>query len=120
MGFAAPHRTDNAMKELESLSILEKAIHLARVAWFQALADVYPDDIEARHRLLRDTIHTADGFIRNDSHDVPFWALGDPSVEFRPIRLGDRGNLWTWLDWMASSSSNAAASTIMAQALVRK
>jgi hypothetical protein len=85
------------------------------LAWFQALADTYPDDTEARDALMRDTHHVADAFIRSDSHKVPFWKPGDSEVVFRPIQEGDDGNLWTWLDWMMSSSSNAAASTVMSQ-----
>ena len=85
------------------------------LAWFQALADVYPDDTKARDALLYNTHHVADAFIRSDSHKVPFWEPGDSEVVFRPIQEGDDGNLWTWLDWMMSSSSNAAASTVMSQ-----
>jgi hypothetical protein len=83
------------------------------LAWFQALADLYPDDVEARRRVLHDSIVTANDFIERDSHEVPFWKPGDPKVVWRPIELGDSGNLWTWLDWMASASSNAAASMVM-------
>jgi len=85
------------------------------LAWFQALADTYPDDTKARDALLYNTHHVADAFIRSDSHKVPFWEPGDSEVVFRPIQEGDDGNLWTWLDWMMSSSSNAAASTVMSQ-----
>ena len=85
------------------------------LAWFQALADAYPDDTQARDALLKNTHHVADAFIRSDSHKVPFWKPGDSEIEYRPIREGDEGNLWTWLDWMMSSSSNAAASTMMSQ-----
>ncbi len=85
------------------------------LAWFQALADAYPDDTEARDALLYNTHHVADAFIRSDGHKVPFWNPGDAKVVFRPIQEGDDGNLWTWLDWMMSSSSNAAASTVMSQ-----
>ena len=85
------------------------------LAWFQALADVYPDDTQARDALLYDTHHIADAFIRSDSHKVPMWQPGDEKVVYRPIQEGDDGNLWTWLDWMMSSSSNAAASTMMSQ-----
>jgi hypothetical protein len=88
---------------------------LVALALFQALADAYPDDLEARRRILRETVVTADGFIRTDTHDVPFWEPGDPKVDQRPIREGDRGNLWTWLDWMLSSSSNAAGSQVLSQ-----
>jgi hypothetical protein len=85
------------------------------LAWFQALADAYPDDTAKRNALLYNTHHVADAFIRSDSHKVPFWKPGDAEVVYRPIQEGDDGNLWTWLDWMMSSSSNAAASTVMSQ-----
>lgn len=88
------------------------------LAWFQALADLYPGDDATRDALMRDTVVTADGFVRHDSHDVPFWLPGDPAVEYRPIQEGDAANLWTWLDWMLSSSSNAAGSTMMAQLML--
>ncbi len=88
------------------------------LAWFQALADAYPDDTAARDALLYNTHHAADAFIRSDSHKVPFWQPGDSEVVYRPIQEGDDGNLWTWLDWMMSSSSNAAASTMMSQLML--
>ena len=83
---------------------------MVALAWFQALADRYPEDLEARRRLLRETPIVADAFIQSDHHTVPFWKPGDTRVVQRKIALGDRANLWTYLDWMASSSSNAAAS----------
>lgn len=83
------------------------------LAWMQALADVYPDDIDARKRVLREAKITADEFIRTDSHVVPFWQPGDARVVKRPIEEGDTANVWTYLDWMASASSNAAAAMLM-------
>lgn len=80
---------------------------------FQVLADLYPKDIEARQALLRNTTVLADDFIRNDHHSVPFWKPGDKRVIKRRLRQGDRGSLWTFLDWMLSSSSNAAASMLI-------
>jgi hypothetical protein len=88
------------------------------LAWFQALADLYPHDVAARDRMLRDTFVTADAFIENDEHVVPVWHPGDPRVLRRPIQIGDRVNLWTWLDWMLSASSNAAGSEMLSELLV--
>jgi hypothetical protein len=85
------------------------------LGWFQALADIYPDDINARKQVLYETQVTANGFINRDSHVVPFWKRGDPKVIRRPIEIGDTANLWTWLDWMASASSNAAASQMISE-----
>jgi hypothetical protein len=85
------------------------------LALFQALADVHPFDVEARNRMLRESAIEAQSLIQNDDHVVPFWKRGDRSIRRREIVLGDRANLWTWADWMLSASSNAAASTVMAQ-----
>ncbi len=43
------------------------------LALFQTLADLYPDDIEARKRVLHDSMVTVDSFIHNEHHRVPFW-----------------------------------------------
>ena len=90
------------------------------LAWFQVLADLYPDDVEARHRLLRDTVVVANEFIRNDHHVVPVWHPGEPRVKRRAIAEGDRANLWTFMDWTASASSNAGASMLMAHLILLK
>jgi hypothetical protein len=77
---------------------------------FQALASAYPDNIEARRRVLRETLIEADEFIRYDHHKVPFWEPEALRLYSRKLREGDTANLWTYLDWMLSASSNAAAS----------
>ncbi|MDJ0847540.1 MAG: serine hydrolase [Myxococcota bacterium] len=87
------------------------------LAFFQGLADAHPD-VGDRKRILRDTVLTANRFIRTDSHNVPVYAVGDPKVARRPIQEGDRANLWTFLDWMASASSNAAASMLITQVML--
>jgi len=89
---------------------------LVATALFQLLADLYPDDIAARERVLRTTRVVADGFIVNDSHDVPFW--DGRRLSYRPLRQGDAANLWTYLDWMMSASSNAAGSMVMREMLL--
>jgi len=91
---------------------------LVALAWFQALADVHPDDVEARARLLRETRVEADDWILRDHHVVPFWEPGAPRLTRRPIREGDAGNLYTWLDWMLSASSNAAAAILQKELLL--
>lgn len=85
---------------------------MVALGWFQALADLYPHDVKARQRLLHDTKVSADEFIVRDTHTVPFWSPGDPEYVRRPIALGDTANLYTWFDWMLSSSSNAAAAEL--------
>ena len=86
---------------------------LVALAFFQELADLYPKDFRARLRILRKTIIEADEYSQPDTHDVPIWHPDTRMIEFRPVKVGERGNLYTFLDWMLSSSSNAAGNTIM-------
>jgi hypothetical protein len=85
---------------------------------FQALADIYPDDITARLNVLRYTMVTADEFIASDYHVVPFWEPGQARVRYRKIQIGDQASLWTFLDWMLSASSNAAASMVIRELML--
>lgn len=85
-------------------------------ALFQLLADLYPNDIAARERVLRESRVVADGFIVYDSHDVPLW--NGKRLSYRPIRKGDAASLWTFLDWVLSASSNAAGSMVMREMLL--
>ncbi len=88
------------------------------VAVFQALADLYPQDIEARSRFLRETVITADEFIQKDHHEVRIWHPDTGALSFRPLQEGDQGSLWEYLDWTLSISSNAAASMVMKNAML--
>lgn len=90
---------------------------LVGLALFQALADIYPD-IESRKKILLETIITADNFIYTDHHKVRIWTPVSKKKVIRALRIGDQGNLWEWLDWMFSASSNAAAATVMKQAML--
>ena len=80
---------------------------------FQALADIYPDNIDARLEILRRTVITADEFIQSDHHVVPVWQPGNARVRYPKIQIGDQASLFTYLDWMLSASSNAAASMVL-------
>jgi hypothetical protein len=88
------------------------------LAFLQKLADAYPSDLDARRRVPHDTQITADAFIRDDDHEVPFYREDIREVIYRPLVEGDSANLWTWLDWMLSASSNAAASVVMKNLLL--
>ncbi len=91
---------------------------MVALAIFQALADLYPNNTWARERVLKNTRITADAFIRSDHHQVPFWMPDINRMPRRALQEGDTGNLWTYLDWMLSASSNAAASTVIKQLLL--
>ena len=90
------------------------------LALFQALADTWPQDTDARMKVLRETVVTADEFIIRDSHRVRFWDSGARKLTRRPLRQGDQGSLFEYLDWMLSASSNAAAAMVMREALLLK
>jgi hypothetical protein len=85
---------------------------MVALALFQALADIYPDDIAARENVLRSAMITADIFSVSDHHSVPFWNPETRKVSKRPLKQGDTASLWTYLDWMMSPSSNSAAAML--------
>ena len=90
------------------------------LAVFQALADIYPDDIEARKRILRTTIVTADGFSQTDHHTVRIFDPATKTLIRRIIQVGDKASLWEYVDWMISPSSNSAAGMVMREAMLLK
>jgi len=91
---------------------------LVALAWMQALADRFPDDLDARWSLLRDTWIEADDVIIRDSHTVRRWDRDAERLIRRPLQVGDPGTLFEFLDWMVSPSSNAAASVLIRQAML--
>ncbi len=93
---------------------------LAAVGYFQALADTWPDDIERREAILRDTIMTADDFSRSDHHKVRLFNVETQKLTRRPLKDGDQGAVWEYLDWMLSVSSNSAAAMVMRDAMLLK
>lgn len=91
---------------------------LVLFALFDKLARLYPDDIEAREHVLRGSSITANDWIVHDSHTVPIVDADSGEPARRKLHIGDRGNLWEFLDWMASASSNAAASMVVQQVIL--
>ena len=88
------------------------------LALFQALADVYPNDMAARQRVLRTTNVTADGFSQYDHHTVRMFNVETKALTRRAIQVGDRATLWEFVDWMMSPSSNSAAGMVMREAML--
>jgi len=91
---------------------------IAAVGLFQALADIWPDDLGRRQQILHDTIITADDFAHSDHHNVRFFDVENRILTRRKILDGDQGSLWEYLDWMLSVSSNSAASMVMRDAML--
>jgi len=91
---------------------------LVMTGLFNELAQLYPNDIAARERLLRETRIVADEFAVPNSHEVPIVADDWSRVTHRPIRIGDEFSLWEWVDHMVSPSSNAAGSVVWKEAML--
>jgi hypothetical protein len=91
---------------------------LAALGLFQALADTWPDDLDRRKAVLRDTLMTADDFSHSDHHTIRIFNIETRELIRRPIQDGDQGSLWEYLDWMLSVSSNSAAAMVMRDAML--
>ncbi len=87
-------------------------------ALFQALADTWPNDTGKRREVLRNTMVTADAFAHWDHHTIRLFDPTSNTLVRRPVRDGDTGSLWEWLDWMLSVSSNSAAAMVMREAML--
>ena len=90
------------------------------LAVFQALADSWPDDLAKRRQILKETIVTADGFSHTDHHTIRLYDVTARKLTRRPLRDGDRGSLWEYLDWALSASSNSAAAMVMREAMLMR
>lgn len=108
----AEHRPD----ERQNVGSVGKV--LAAHGLFQALADAWPEDLQRRRAVLRDTIVVADEMAISDHHRIRLFDLENRTLIRRPIQPDDRGSLWEYLDWMLSLSSNAAASMVMREAML--
>jgi hypothetical protein len=93
---------------------------LIALGLFQALADLFPHNLERRWEILRETRVTADDFVLSDSHTVRRWDRTQQRLIRRPLQPGDEGSLFEFLDWMLSASSNSAASSVLKEGLLLK
>ena len=91
---------------------------IAALGFFQALADAYPKDIPAREKLMRGTVITADRFSHSDHHTIRLFDVPSRTLVRRPMQDGDTGNLWEYLDWTLSVSSNSAAAMTMSDTML--
>ncbi|MDX1555671.1 MAG: hypothetical protein R3212_06575, partial [Xanthomonadales bacterium] len=108
----AEHRPDQRVN-VGSVGKIVSALGL-----FQTLADIYPDSIEQRQSVLRNSIVTADAFSQTDHHTIRIFDVHSRELIRRPMQIGDQGSLWEQLDWMLSVSSNSAAGMVMREALL--
>lgn len=91
---------------------------LVALAFLTKLRDIYPDDIESRKKVLRNTQVVADEFSVKDHHKVRFWNVATRELAHRKINIGDSANLYEYLDWALSPSSNAAAAMVQRELLL--
>lgn len=91
---------------------------VAALGLFQALADTWPDDLEKRRRILKNTIVTADDFSQTDHHKVRDFDVENRKLSRHVVHVGQQATLWEYLDWMLSVSSNAAAAMVMREAML--
>jgi hypothetical protein len=91
---------------------------LAALGLFQALADTWPDDLDRRKAVLRDTFITADDFSISDHHTIRVFNVETKELVRHPLTVGEQGSLWEYLDWMLSVSSNSAAAMVMRDAML--
>lgn len=91
---------------------------LAALGYFQALADAWPEDLERRKSILRNTVIIADDFARTDHHTLRFFDVETNTLTRGILDVGGRGSPWEYLDWMLSASSNSAASLVMRDAML--
>ena len=113
---AQPRYAEHRGKVRQNVGSVGKLV--VGLAIFQALADIWPDDIDSRTRVLRNTMVTADSFIHTDHHKVRLFDVKNRKLDKRPLHEADQGTLWEYLDWMLSASSNAAASMCMREAML--
>lgn len=91
---------------------------LGALGLFQALADTYPNDLHKREEVMRNTVITADRFAHSDHHSIRLFDVDTRTLVRRPMADGDTGNLWEYMDWTLSVSSNSAAAMTMRDAML--
>jgi len=112
----APHYIAHRDDQIANVGSVGKL--LVMFALFDQLAHLYPDDVPARERILRDTMITANNWVLTDHHTVPIYDDDAVHIISRQLRIGDTGNLWEYLDWMLSASNNSAASIVIQQVIL--
>lgn len=111
-----PRYAEHRGRQRQNISSVGKLV--VALGLFQALADAWPDDLDRRREILKNTQITADEFCRWDVHKIRFFDVENREERRRPLQDGDRGSLWEYLDWTLSASSNAAAAMVMRDAML--
>ncbi len=91
---------------------------LVALGVFQAMADTWPGEDAKRIEVLKNTLVTADQFSQSDHHTIRIFDLENKTLTRRPMKIGDQGSQWEFLDWMLSVSSNSAAAMNQRQGML--
>ncbi|MEO0814466.1 MAG: hypothetical protein AAFY60_16520, partial [Myxococcota bacterium] len=90
---------------------------LVATGFLNELAKRFPEDIEAREKLLKEHSVAADVWAMPNHHEVPVVKNEEATkVSIRRVFNGDRFTLWEWMDHALSPSSNASASMLWREA----
>jgi hypothetical protein len=92
----APLYAEHRPNERQNVGSVGKVV--SALGLYQALADVYPDSIDERIDVLRDSLVTADAFSQTDHHDIKMFEVDTRELTKRPMQIGDQGSLWEQLD----------------------
>ncbi len=85
---------------------------------FQAMADNWPGDDAKRIDILKNTLVTADKISQHDHHTIRVYNPETQKLSRHPMKVGEQGSQWEFLDWMLSISSNAAAAMNQRQGML--
>lgn len=87
-------------------------------AMFTQLANIYPDEFEARIALLCNKRVRSGVWGTGDHHTIPVYNSEKKSLVKRQVVAGDEFTLFEWLDHMVSVSNNGAASVVYREAML--
>lgn len=87
-------------------------------SFFHGLCEIYPDDFDARIKLLHDKQIKAGYWAIADHHTIPVYDIETQKLSHRTVRETDVLSLFEWLDNMVSVSNNGAASVVWREALL--
>jgi hypothetical protein len=90
---------------------------LVALGIFQSMADTWPDDA-TRIDILKNTLVTADKISQSDHHTIRIFNPETNVLVRHPMKVGNKGSQWEYLDWMLSISSNAAAAMNQRQGML--
>ncbi|MFT5143336.1 MAG: hypothetical protein ACI80V_001538 [Rhodothermales bacterium] len=87
---------------------------------FAELERLYPNDPEARRKLLMERSLAGGNWVLPNSHAVPIFNPATKAYASRAVNATDVFTLFEWADHMISASSNAAASLVWKEVMLMR